>query len=125
MTTWSYYPCPKCGATDRVCEIDGGCPVKRCEVYGCKAGSHEPDELRAIPLPGEQVYHRTVIASDGDGTSATLLLLASKSMRDPAFRYRYNYEVSRLDLRPHGNLTQLSDHLNIVPAVREYEAVTA
>lgn len=22
----SYLPCPKCGATDRVCETDGGCP---------------------------------------------------------------------------------------------------
>lgn len=25
MTTWTYHPCPKCGATDRVCEVDGGC----------------------------------------------------------------------------------------------------
>jgi hypothetical protein len=28
--TERYLPCPKCGATDRVCEIDGGCCHPDC-----------------------------------------------------------------------------------------------
>jgi len=89
--------------------------MTRCEVYGCEAGEHAADELRAIPLPGEQVYHKVVAASvyyADDGTDATLLLIEN---HEPYF------SVARLDLRPHGNLTILSEHANIVPAVREYE----
>lgn len=94
----------------------------KCDVYGCEAGQHEAGELASIPLPGDEVYHRTVIASVYfTDEVVTLLLLAPAVLRDPNFQHRYNYEVSQLALRPHGNLTVLSEHLNIVPAVREYE----
>jgi aspartate carbamoyltransferase catalytic subunit len=98
----------------------------KCELWGCEAGEHEVAELRTFPMPGDVVYSRTVIASvwyiDEPGhETVTLLLLAPKSLRDPEFKHRYNFEVAQLDMRPHGNLTILGEYLNIVPAVRSYE----
>lgn len=102
--------------------------VRECKVYGCAAGKHRVHEARAIPWPGETVYHRTVIASvylasadTDEDDRALLLLLAMDHQRAKDNPDRYNYEVAELDLRPHGNLSILSDHLNIVPAVEEYE----
>lgn len=85
-----------------------------CPVWGCTVGAHEPGEVAALPLPGQKVYGNTVVASvyDGDAAGGLVLLLAPRAPF---------YLVARLDLRPHGNLTVLSEHPNIVPAVREYE----
>lgn len=85
----------------------------RCEVWGCQTGEHDAGEVRPIPLPGEQVYHKTVVASVYYTDETATLLLIEKGA--PYF------SVAQLDLRPHGNLSILSEHENIVPAVREYE----
>lgn len=84
----------------------------QCGLWGCQQRFHDIED-RVFPLPNDVVYHQTVIASVYyDDDTATLLLLRKEK---PFF------EVAQLDLKPHGNLRILSEHDNIVPAVREYE----
>lgn len=87
--------------------------MKKCDLYGCEVGFHDPNESVKFPLPGDKVYHRTVIASVYyNDDIATLLVMECQ----PPY-----FAVAQLDLEPHGNLTIVSEHFNIVPAVRDYE----
>lgn len=71
MTTWTYHPCPKCGTTARVCEVDGGCRPEDIRAkdarmaretatdYGCKGDRCSIESWQAFWLAMADKIERT------------------------------------------------------------------